>query len=64
MRIDAPDGKLAGQIDIPNTRDKFCEYSTKLEGAKGVHDLYFVFKSRGYQKRNLFNFDWWEMKKI
>lgn len=62
IRLDAPDGKLIATINVPNTKDKFQEFSSKPNGAQGVHDLYFVFKGSQQQKRNLFNFDWWEMR--
>lgn len=63
VRVDGADGKMIGRIDIPNTRDQYKEFSTKLSAIQGVHDLYFVFLGSSYQKRNLFNFDWWEMKR-
>ena len=62
IRLDSPDGKLAGTITIPNTRDKFMPFKNSLSDAKGNHDLYFVFKGNNFQKRNLFNFDWWEVE--
>ena len=62
IRLDAPDGSLAGAIDVPNTKFKYETFSTSLTKCKGVHDLYFVFKSNSIQKKNLFNFDWWEVK--
>lgn len=33
--------------------------SCKVKKAKGVHDLYFVFKGGDVE---LFNFDWWQFK--
>ena len=63
LRLDAPDGKLIGTVVVPATKDKYEEFTTNLKGAKGVHDLYFVFRAGPQQTRNLFNFDWWEMKK-
>ena len=62
IRLDSPEGKLAGTITIPNTRDQFKTFTTSLSDAKGNHDLYFVFKGNNFQKRNLFNFDWWEVE--
>ncbi len=62
LRIDAPDGTVIGSLTIPNTRDKFQEFSTQLKATTGTHDLYFVFVGNQWQKKNLFNFDWWEMK--
>ena len=62
VRLDAPDGKLIATIVVPNTRDQFQEFTAKLNGAQGIHDLYFVFKGCPQQQKNLFNFDWWEIK--
>lgn len=63
VRLDAPDGWIAGIIDVPNTKFKYETFRTGLTKCKGVHDVYFVFKSTSMQKKNLFNFDWWEAKK-
>lgn len=62
IRLDAPDGWRAGSIDVPNTKFKYETFRTALTKCSGVHDLYFVFKSNSMQKKNLFNFDWWEAK--
>lgn len=62
VRLDAVDGWTAGVINVPNTKFKYKEFTTGLTKCKGVHDLYFVFKGSDRQKRNLFNFDWWEVK--
>ena len=64
VRLDSPTGTLAGTVTIPNTKFKYKEFSTNLTKAKGVHDLYLVFKGTDRQKRNLFNFDWWKMEKL
>ena len=63
MRLDAPEGPLAGTIVVPNTKFKYETFSTGITKCKGVHDVYFVFKSTSMQKKNLFNFDWWEVRK-
>ena len=63
IRLDATDGWKAGEIDIPNTKFKYETFRTRLTMCEGVHDVYFVFKSNSMQKKNLFNFDWWEAKK-
>ena len=63
VRLDDVEGTLVGTVDVPYTKFKYQELSTKLEGARGVHDLYLVFKGTKQQKRNLFNFDWWKMEK-
>ena len=63
IRLDATDGWKAGEIDIPNTKFKHETFRRRLTKCEGVHDVYFVFKSNSMQKKNLFNFDWWEAKK-
>lgn len=63
LRLDDIDGRLIGTIEIPNTKFTYQEFTTSLNGAKGKHDLYFVFKGSNKQKRNLFNWDWWQMTK-
>ena len=58
IRLDAPDGALAGIIEIPNTGD-FCSYElnpssprrlpawayaeTELKKISGIHDLFLIF---------------------
>ena len=64
IRLDAPEGRKAGEIDIPNTKFKYETFSIRLTKCEGVHDVYFVFKSNSMQKKNLFNFDWWEAKEV
>ena len=63
MRLDDPEGPLAGTIVVPNTKFKYETFSTGITKCKGVHDVYFVFKSTSMQKKNLLNFDWWEVRK-
>lgn len=62
LRLDSPKGKKIGKLTVPSTKDEYIELSADLKGAKGVHDLYFVFVGNSRQKGNLFNWDWWEMK--
>ena len=64
IRLDATDGWKAGEIDIPNTKFKYETFRTRLTKCEGVHDVYFVCKSNSMQKKNLFNFDWWEAKEV
>ena len=64
IRLDTPDGWKAGSIDVPNTKFKYETFRTGLTNCQGVHDVYFVFKSNSMQKKNLFNFDWWEARRI
>lgn len=63
IRIDSTTGPLIGNLPIKRTgaMDKFEEMSCLINDAKGVHDLYFCFKSTA-QKDNLFFFDSWEFK--
>ena len=63
VRLDAPDGRLAGVVEIPYTEFKYKEFSTSLTDCLGVHDLYLVFRGTAHQKQNVFNFDWWKMEK-
>lgn len=63
VRLDDVEGTLAGTLEVPYTRFKYQELTTRLVKARGVHDLYLVFKGTKKQKRNLFNFDWWKMEK-
>lgn len=62
VRLDAPDGTLLANIDIPNTGDwqKWSTIKAKIKKAKGIHNLYFVFKG---ESGELFNFDWWQLSK-
>jgi arabinoxylan arabinofuranohydrolase len=61
LHLDSPDGPLAGTCAVPGTGGlqswavQFCSVS----GAKGVHDLYFVFTGGN---GTLFNFDWWRFE--
>lgn len=41
----------------------YQELSTPVKNAKGVHNLYLVFKGGDFQQRNLFYLDWWEFGK-
>lgn len=59
LRLDSVDGKLIGRITVPATKDEYQELSCRLKGARGIHDLYFVFRGNSRQKANLFNWDWW-----
>ncbi|PTN05035.1 glycoside hydrolase family 43 protein [Mangrovibacterium marinum] len=62
IRIDAKDGELLGTLDVKNTggNQNWETQSCSIKKAKGVHDVYFVFKG---STNDLFNFDWWKMKK-
>lgn len=59
VRLDAVDGPLCGTLKIDPTKG-FKTVGCSLKDAKGVHDLYFVFK--GEAGHDLFVWDWWRMK--
>jgi hypothetical protein len=61
IHLDNVDGPLVGTLKVPATRslDAWKTASCKMKDAKGVHDLFFVFKGVG---TDLFQWDWWEMK--
>ena len=59
IRLDGERGPLVGTVKIGHT-DGFKDFSTKVKGAKGVHDLFLVFKGGG---KNLFELDYWSFKK-
>ncbi|MBN2650017.1 MAG: family 43 glycosylhydrolase [Prolixibacteraceae bacterium] len=61
VRLDTPDGKLLGTIDVKNTGswEKWSTVKGKVKKATGVHDVCLVFKG---SKGELFNFDWWQLK--
>jgi len=58
VRLDAPDGKLIGSMDIKGTGG-WQTWSTQkctIEQTSGTHDVYFVFRGGdGY----LYNLNWW-----
>jgi len=58
LRLDAVDGALVGSCAVEGTGgwQTWTTVSCLVNGATGVHDLYFVFTGGdGF----LFNFDWW-----
>ena len=61
LHIDAVDGKCIGTLNVPYTRDKYQPLTCNLTPTQGQHDLYFVFKGTPQSRRNLFNWDWWEL---
>jgi len=60
IHLDSKAGAIIGTLNVKSTGDalKWELQSTKISGAKGVHDIYFVFKGG---EGNLFNFDWWKL---
>lgn len=63
LRLDSPDGKLIGSLAVPEAdgSSSWSEATTAVEGAEGVHDLYFVFK--GKADTELFTFNAWQFGK-
>jgi hypothetical protein len=61
IRVDSKDGNLLGTLEVKSTGgDKnWKAQSCKVKRVKGVHDIYFVFKS---SENDLFNFNWWKFK--
>lgn len=59
VRLDAIDGKLIGQVEVPLTggADRWALRSIDIEKVIGVHDVYFVFKGRA--QTNILYFDYW-----
>ena len=54
VHLDSPDGPLCGTLDIKPGKG-WTTRKCSLKGAKGVHDLYFVFIGGGFDWR------WWQM---
>ncbi|MCH5719456.1 carbohydrate-binding protein [Niabella hibiscisoli] len=64
IRLDKPDGPLAGTLKIPMTggNDRWALTDLKLDQKiKGLHDVYFVI--RGKAAINLMYFDYWRFLK-
>lgn len=61
IRIDSIEGAILGTLNVESTGGNlnWKTLSTKLSKAKGVHDVYFIFKG---EQGDLFNFDWWRLK--
>ena len=62
VRLDHANGLLISTIKIPpgiaKDPDSWKEFRSDLIETKGVHDLFFVFKTQAEKKQNLFNLDW------
>ncbi len=60
IRLDAPDGKLVGTVNIPEceAEDAWQTLTCDISGASGVHDLYFCFDTSADQ--GTVHFDWWQ----
>lgn len=64
VRLDDVDGEKVAEVIVPCTKLKQEELRAYVSSsAKGVHDLYFVFKGGKRQQRNLMDFDSWQFFK-
>jgi hypothetical protein len=63
LHLDSIDGPVIGSLPVFNTGGwyKWQTQTTRVSGAAGVHDLYFVFK--GDATGQLFNFAYWKFDK-
>lgn len=59
IRLDAPDGKIVGNVNIPqgNETSKYELYSCEVNAVSGIHDLYLSFE--GENNKDLFELDYW-----
>lgn len=50
IRLDAPDGKIVGNVNIPqgNETSKYELYSCEVNAVSGIHDLYLSFEGENY----------------
>ena len=62
LRLDSETGPLIGTLKVKptGTLDKWKTQSCRVNGAKGVHDLYLKFTGNSSP---LMNFDWWKFNK-
>ena len=60
IRLDAPDGKIVGNVNIPqgNETSKYELYSCDVNAVSGIHDLYLSFE--GENNKDLFELDYWK----
>jgi len=60
IRLDATDGKIVGNVNIPqgNETSKYELYSCEVNAVSGVHDLYLSFE--GENNKDLFELDYWK----
>ena len=61
IHLDKKDGTLVGSCVVEKTEgwQDFVDVTCEINGAKGVHDIFFVFTGgSGY----LFNFKWWQFE--
>lgn len=62
IHLDSPDGVLIGKLQIVSTGswDNWQVSTTDINGATGIHNLYFVFK--GDSTGNLFKVNYWKFE--
>ena len=62
IHLDNPNGPLVGTLQVESTgsRDSYREMSCEVTGAKGVHNLVFVFRGKG--GKDLMDWDWWRFE--
>ena len=60
IRLDAPDGKIVGNVNIPqgNETSKYELYSCEVNAVSGIHDLYLSFE--GENNKDLFELYYWK----
>lgn len=60
IRLDATDGKIVGNVNIPqgNETSKYELYSCEVNAVSGIHDLYLSFE--GENNKDLFELDYWK----
>ena len=60
IRLDASDGKIVGNVNIPqgNETSKYELYSCEVNAVSGIHDLYLSFE--GENNKDLFELDYWK----
>ena len=58
IHLDAPGGPLAGTLTVSPTAHTWKETSCAITDAKGLHDLFFVFKGNCDMQ-----WDWWKFSK-
>lgn len=60
IRLDAPDGKIVGNVNIlqGNETSKYELYSCEVNAVSGIHDLYLSFE--GENNKDLFELDYWK----
>ena len=60
LHLNSQDGPVIGSVTIKDTgsTDRFCQFTTKVKGATGVHDLYLTFDKTSGDVR----LDYWQFK--